>query len=98
MANFQGDLSRAMNYLDRNKDNQAKVLAKIERFNEVTRGKRAKELVSKFGEDAKDVRLAEIIAGTDVESVYGKGDLDRWKSQGLDLQKISRRKRLFFRC
>ena len=95
LANYQGDLSRAMNYLDRNKDNQAKVLAKIERFNEVTRGKRAKELVSKFGEDAKDVRLAEIIAGTDVESVYGKGDLDRWKSQGLDLQKLADEKGYF---
>ena len=95
LANFQGDLSRAMNYLDRNKDNQAKVLAKIERFNEVTRGKRAKELVSKFGEGAKDVRLVEIIAGDDVESVYGKGDLDRWKSQGLDLQKMATDKGYF---
>jgi len=95
LANFQGDLSRAMNYLDRNKDNQAKVLAKIERFNEVTRGKRSKELISKFGEGAKDVRLAEIIAGDDVESVYGKGDLDRWKSQGLDLQKMATDKGYF---
>ena len=95
LANFQGDLSKALSFIDKNKSNQAKILDKIERFNKDTRGKRAKELVSRFGEGAKDVRLTEIIAGDNVESVYGKGDLDRWKKSGLDLQKMATDKGYF---
>ena len=33
LRHFQGDLSRALAYLDDNKNNQAKVLDKIEKFN-----------------------------------------------------------------
>ena len=89
LRHFQGDLSRALAYLDKNKSNQAKVLDKIERFNTTTRGKKLNILKKKFGEAGKDIRLAEIIPGTNVESVYARGDLDRWKTKGLDLQKLA---------
>ena len=95
LRSYQGDLSKALAFLDKNKNNQAKVLEKIENFNKVTRGKKLNLLTKEFGEAGKDVRLAEIVAGTDVESVYGKGDLDRWKSQGLDLQKLADEKGYF---
>jgi len=95
LRHFQGDLSRALAYLDKNKSNQAKVLDKIERFNTTTRGKKLNILKKKFGEAGKDIRLAEIIPGTNVESVYARGDLDRWKTKGLDLQKLADEKGYF---
>jgi hypothetical protein len=95
LRHFQGDLSRALAYLDDNKNNQAKVLDKIERFNTITRGKKLNLLKEKFGEAGKDVKLAEIIPGTNVESVYAKGDLEKWKQKGLDLQKLADEKGYF---
>ena len=95
LRHFQGDLSKALAYLDDNKNNQAKVLDKIERFNTITRGKKLNLLKEKFGEAGKDVKLAEIIPGTNVESVYAKGDLDKWKQKGLDLQKLADEKGYF---
>ena len=81
LRHFQGDLSRALAYLDDNKNNQAKVLDKIERFNTITRDKKLNLLKEKFGEAGKDVKLAEIIPGTNVESVYAKGYLEKWKKK-----------------
>ena len=95
LRHFQGDLSRALAYLDDNKNNQAKVLDKIERFNTITRGKKLNLLKEKFGKAGEDVKLAEIIPGTNVESVYGKGDLEKWKKKGLDLQKLADEKGYF---
>ena len=95
LRHYQGDLSRALAYLDDNKNNQAKVLDKIERFNTTTRGKKLNILKKKFGEAGKDIRLAEIIPGTNVESVYARGDLDRWKDKGLDLEKLAKEKGYF---
>ena len=95
LRHFQGDLSRALAYLDDNKNNQAKVLDKIERFNTITRDKKLNLLKEKFGKAGEDVKLAEIIPGTNVESVYGKGDLEKWKQKGLDLQKLADKKGYF---
>jgi hypothetical protein len=95
LSGFQGDLSKTLSYIDRNKNNQAKILEKIEKFNTGTRKKRIDSLVKEFGEGAKDVRFAEIIPGTNVESIYAKGDLDRWKTKGLDLQKLADKKGYF---
>ena len=95
LSGFQGDLSKTLSYIDRNKNNQAKILEKIEKFNTGTRKKRMDSLVKEFGEGAKDVRFAEIIPGTNVESIYAKGDLDRWKTKGLDLQKLADEKGYF---
>ena len=95
LRHFQGDLSRALAYLDDNKNNQAKVLDKIERFNTITRGKKLNLLKKQFGKAGEDVKLAEIIPGTNVESVYGKGDLEKWKKKGLDLQKLADEKGYF---
>ena len=95
LSGFQGDLSKTLSYIDRNKNNQAKILEKIEKFNTGTRKKRIDSLVKEFGEGAKDVRFAEIIPGTNVESIYAKGDLDRWKTKGLDLQKLADEKGYF---
>ena len=95
LRHFQGDLSRALAYLDDNKNNQAKVLDKIERFNTITRGKKLNLLKEQFGKAGEDVKLAEIIPGTNVESVYGKGDLEKWKQKGLDLQKLADEKGYF---
>ena len=95
LRHFQGDLSRALAYLDDNKNNQAKVLDKIERFNTITRGKKLNLLKEQFGKAGEDVKLAEIIPGTNVESVYGKGDLEKWKKKGLDLQKLADEKGYF---
>ena len=95
LRHFQGDLSRALAYLDDNKNNQAKILDKIERFNTITRGKKLNLLKEKFGKAGEDVKLAEIIPGTNVESVYGKGDLEKWKQKGLDLQKLADEKGYF---
>ena len=95
LSGFQGDLSKTLSYIDRNKNNQAKILEKIEKFNTGTRKKRIDNLVKEFGEGAKDVRFAEIIPGTNVESIYAKGDLDRWKTKGLDLQKLADEKGYF---
>jgi len=95
LRHYQGDLSRALAYLDDNKNNQAKVLDKIERFNTITRGKKLNLLKEKFGKAGEDVKLAEIIPGTNVESVYGKGDLEKWKQKGLDLQKLADEKGYF---
>ena len=95
LSGFQGDLSKTLSYIDRNKNNQAKILEKIEKFNTGTRKKRINNLIKDFGEGAKDVRFAEIIPGTNVESIYAKGDLDRWKTKGLDLQKLADEKGYF---
>ena len=95
LSGFQGDLSKTLSYIDKNKNNQAKILEKIEKFNTGTRKKRIDSLVKEFGEGAKDVRFAEIIPGTNVESIYAKGDLDRWKTKGLDLQKLADEKGYF---
>jgi hypothetical protein len=95
LSGFQGDLSKTLSYIDKNKNNQAKILEKIENFNTGTRKKRMDNLVKEFGEGAKDVRFAEIVPGTNVESVYAKGDLDRWKTKGLDLQKLADEKGYF---
>jgi len=95
LSGFQGDLSKTLSYIDRNKNNQAKILEKIEKFNTGTRKKRIDSLVKEFGEGAKDVRFAEIIPGTNIESIYAKGDLDKWKTKGLDLQKLADEKGYF---
>ena len=96
LGSFQGDLSKTLSYLDKNKNNQAKILDKIERFNTITRGKRKSEIIKKFGEKAgEDVRLAEIIAGTNIESIYDPKDLEKWKESGLDLKKLAEEKGYF---
>ena len=96
LGSFQGDLSKTLAYLDKNKNSQAKILDKIERFNTVTRGKRKGEVIKKFGEKAgEDVRLTEIIAGTNVESIYDPQDLEKWKESGLDLKKLAKEKGYF---
>jgi hypothetical protein len=96
LASFQGDLSKALTYLDENKNKQVKILEKIERFNKTTRGKRKAQITREFGKKVgQDVRLAEIIAGTNVKSVYDPVDLEKWKKSGLDLQKLADKKGYF---
>ena len=96
IAQHQGSLSAAMKYLEKYKDDQAKFQRKIKLFNEQTLPKGIANVTREFGpEAAKQVRLASLVGGTDVESVYSKADLERWAKKGLDLKKMAKEKRYF---
>ena len=96
IAGQQADLSTAMAYLDRHKNDLQKFQRKIKLFNEQTNPKRLARIVDKFGQEAADqVRLASIVEGTDVESIYKKADLDRYAEKGLDLRKLAKEKGYF---
>ena len=108
LAAYQGDMSKAMAYLDKYRDDPEKFKRKIELFNRGlwekdklgkdvwrpgTKEKRIAELTKKFGpEAAEQVRFAEIIPGTKLTDTYKQTDLDFWKSQGLDLEKFAQEK------
>ena len=82
IAGQQSDLSKAMKYLEKYKNDTAKFQRKIKLFNEQTNIKRLAGITKKFGpEAAEQVNLASLVEGTDVESVYNKADLDRWKKK-----------------
>jgi transcriptional regulator with XRE-family HTH domain len=96
IAGQQADLSTAMAYLDRHKNDLQKFQRKIKLFNEQTNPKRLARIADKFGQEAADqVRLASIVEGTDVESIYKKADLDRYAEKGLDLRKFAKEKGYF---
>jgi hypothetical protein len=96
IAGQQADLSKALKYLDENRKNLTKFNNKIKLFNEQTNPARLKSIEARFGKEAADqVRLASIVPGTDVESVYKKADLDRYAEKGLDLRKMSADKGYF---
>ena len=96
IAGQQSDLSKAMSYLDKYKNDITKFDRKIRLFNEQTNPKRLAKIAEKFGQEAADqVRLASIVPGTDVESVYKKADLDRYAEKGLDLRKFAKEKGYF---
>jgi transcriptional regulator with XRE-family HTH domain len=96
IAGQQADLSTAMAYLDRHKNDFQKFQRKIKLFNEQTNPKRLARIADKFGQEAADqVRLASIVEGTDVESIYKKADLDRYAEKGLDLRKLAKEKGYF---
>ena len=96
IAGQQSDLSKAISYLDKYKDNTAKFQRKIKLFNEQTNVKRLAGIEKKFGKEAADqVRLASLVEGTDVESVYDKADLDRYAKKGLDIRKFAKDKGYF---
>ena len=96
IAGQQADLSTAMAYLDRHKNDLQKFQRKIKLFNEQTNPKRLARIADKFGQEAADqVRLASIVEGTDVESIYKKADLDRYAEKGLDLRKLAKEKGYF---
>ena len=96
IAGQQADLSTAMAYLDRHKNDLQKFKRKIRLFNEQTNPKRLARIADKFGQEAADqVRLASIVEGTDVESIYKKADLDRYAEKGLDLRKLAKEKGYF---
>ena len=108
LAAYQGDMSKAMTYLDKYRDDPEKFKRKIEMFNRGlwekdklgkdvwrpgTKEKRIAELTRKFGpEAAEQVRFAEIIPGTKLTDTYKQTDLDFWKSKGLDLEKFAQDK------
>jgi len=96
IAGQQSDLSKAMEYLAKYKNDTAKFQRKIKLFNEQTNIKRLAGITRKFGPEAADqIKLASLVEGTDVESVYNKADLDRWKKKGLDLRKLAKQKGYF---
>ena len=96
IAKQQGDLSKAMSYLDEHKKDFEKFKRKIKLFNEQTNPKRIAGITRKFGQEAADqVRLASLVEGTNVEKYYDKTDLDRWKKKGLDLRKYAKEKGYF---
>ena len=96
IAGQQSDLSKAISYLDKYKDDTAKFQRKIKLFNEQTNVKRLAGIEKKFGKEAADqVRLASLVEGTDVESVYDKADLDRYAKKGLDIRKFAKDKGYF---
>ncbi len=96
IAGQQSDLSKAISYLDKYKNDTAKFQRKIRLFNEQTNVKRLAGIEKKFGKEAADqVRLASLVEGTDVESVYDKADLDRYAKKGLDIRKFARDKGYF---
>ena len=96
IAGQQSDLSKAINYLDKYKNDTAKFQRKIRLFNEQTNPKRLAGIAKEFGQEAADqVRLASLVEGTDVESVYDKADLDRYAKKGLDIRKFAKDKGYF---
>ena len=96
IAGQQSDLSKAISYLDKYKDDTAKFQRKIKLFNEQTNPKRLAGIAKKFGQEAADqVRLASLVEGTDVESVYDPADLDRYAKKGLDIRKFAKDKGYF---
>ena len=96
IAGQQSDLSKAISYLDKYKDDTAKFQRKIRLFNEQTNPKRLAGIAKKFGQEAADqVRLASLVEGTDVESVYDPADLDRYAKKGLDIRKFAKDKGYF---
>jgi len=96
IAGQQSDLSKAISYLDKYKNDTAKFQRKIKLFNEQTNVKRLAGIERKFGKEAADqVRLASLVEGTDVESVYNKADLDRYAKKGLDIRKFAKDKGYF---
>jgi hypothetical protein len=96
IAGQQSDLSKAISYLDKYKDDTAKFQKKIRLFNEQTNPKRLAGIAEKFGQEAADqVRLASLVEGTDVESVYDPADLDRYAKKGLDIRKFAKDKGYF---
>jgi len=96
IAGQQADLSKAISYLDKYKDDTTKFKNKIRLFNEQTNPKRLASIAKKFGQEAADqVRLASLVEGTDVESVYDPADLDRYAKKGLDIRKFAKDKGYF---
>ena len=96
IAGQQADLSKAMSYLDANRKNLKKFQRKIKLFNEQTNVKRLAGIEKEFGKEAADqVRLASLVEGTDVESVYDPADLDRYAKKGLDIRKFAKDKGYF---
>ena len=96
IAGQQSDLSKAISYLDKYKIDTAKFQRKIRLFNEQTNPKRLAGIAKKFGQEAADqVRLASLVEGTDVESVYDPADLDRYAKKGLDIRKFAKDKGYF---
>ena len=96
IAGQQSDLSKAISYLDKYKNDTAKFQRKIRLFNEQTNVKRLAGIEKKFGKEAADqVRLASLVEGTDVESVYDPADLDRYAKKGLDIRKFAKDKGYF---
>ena len=96
IAGQQSDLSKAISYLDKYKNDTAKFQRKIRLFNEQTNPKRLAGIAEKFGQEAADqVRLASLVEGTDVESVYDPADLDRYAKKGLDIRKFAKDKGYF---
>ena len=91
LANFQGDLSKALTKIDQLKGSE-KLLA-IKNFNESTLPKFKKSIADKYGTKISEkIKFTEIVPGKKLTDTYKAKDLATWKKQGIDLQSLAKEK------
>jgi len=91
LAGFQGDLSKALTKIDGLKGKE-KLLA-IKQFNEKTLPKFKKRISDQYGKKlANSIRFTEIVPGTKLTDTYKAKDLAKYKTQGIDLQSLAKKK------
>jgi len=91
LANFQGDLSKALTKIDGLKG--TKKLLAIKQFNTETLPKFKQNIADKYGNKlAEKIRFTEIVPGKKLTDTYKAEDLATWKKQGIDLQSLAKQK------
>ena len=91
LASFQGDLSKALTKIDGLKGK--KKLKAIKNFNEVTLPKFRDSISNQYGKKlANSIRFTEIVPGTKLTDTYKAEDLARYKTQGIDLKSLAKKK------
>ena len=91
LANFQGTLTNALTEIDKLKGRE-KVEA-IKAFNKTHIPNFKKQIAAKYGNKlANSIRFTEIVPGTILTDTYKAEDLAKYKTQGIDLESLAKKK------
>jgi len=91
LANFQGTLTNALTEIDKLKGRE-KVEA-IKAFNKTHIPNFKKQIAAKYGNKlANSIRFTEIVPGARLTDTYKAEDLARYKTQGIDLESLAKKK------
>ena len=91
LANFQGTLTNALTEIDKLKGRE-KVEA-IKAFNRDQIPNFKKQIAAKYGNElANSIRFTEIVPGTRLTDTYKAEDLAKYKTQGINLKSLAKKK------
>jgi len=91
LANFQGTLTNALTEIDKLKGRE-KVEA-IKAFNKTHIPNFKKQIAAKYGNElANSIRFTEIVPGTRLTDTYKAKDLAKYKTQGINLKSLAKKK------